>query len=208
MTIIIAVKDDERILIGADGQVIEGDTIVSKYSSKILTKKLTTESYSKLHYEEFLIGFSGVYSLFELLKRFEAPFKLDKDSFIEYLYKSFVPQLNNYLRDYNFIKEFNGQEGVDWELIIAYRNSLFRVEFNLGICEIETNYYAIGAPRDIALGSLWTNTHSTGYETNLEKKVIDAIMACSAHNVCCNDNMIIYEITEQGGINQIMEVLD
>ena len=38
MTIIVAVKTDEKIIIGADKRVTEDDTIVSDESSKIIVK--------------------------------------------------------------------------------------------------------------------------------------------------------------------------
>ena len=143
MTIIVAVKTDEKIIIGADKRIIEENTIISEDSSKILIKDLTIESYTENTYEQFLIAFSGEYSLFELLKTFTAPFKNSKDTFLEYLYKDFVPKLNSHLNKYNFIRDYNGQTGVNWELLIAYKNSLFLVGFNLGICEIKTDYYAL-----------------------------------------------------------------
>ena len=136
MTIIVAVKTDEKIIIGTDKRIIEGNTIISEDSSKILIKELTVEAYQEIKCEKFLIAFSGVYSLFELLKTFKVPVKDSKDTFLEYLYKTFVPRLNTHLRNYNFITDFKGQEGVDWELLIAYKNQLFIVEYNLGIFEI------------------------------------------------------------------------
>lgn len=202
MTIIVTVKNDEKIIIGADKRIIEDDTIVSEDSSKILIKELKIESLSKITKEQFLIAFTGTYSLFELLKTFTAPVKDSHDTFFEYLYKTFVPKLNSYLTKYNFTRDYNGQNGVNWELIIAYKNSLFRVEFNLGICEITTPYYAIGAPRDIALGSLYTNFNDQpqprpGY------MVATAIRACAAHNVLCNDDFELYVVNNEGKIERV-----
>ena len=128
--------------------------------------------------------------------------KDSKDTFLEYLYKTFVPRLNTYLRDYNFITDFKGQEGVDWELLIAYKNQLFIVEYNLGIFEIQTSYYATGLPKDIALGSLYTTLKN-------DKKPVEifmvqkAIQACAAHHVSCNNNMEIYSIKPTGEIKEI-----
>ena len=53
MTVIVAVKTDEKIIIGADKRIIEDDVIVSEDSSKILIKELTTESYEKRTQEQF-----------------------------------------------------------------------------------------------------------------------------------------------------------
>ena len=201
MSIIVAVKTDTKIILGSDKRVTEDKTIVSENESKILIKELTTEGYNEITYEKFLIAFTGAYGLFELLKTFKTPTKASKDTFLEYLYKTFVPRINTYLRKYNFIQDYNGQEGVDWELLIAYKNSLFLVEFNLGIIEIKTPYYAIGAPKDIALGSLYTTNQNENI-TSLRYMVSTAIRACAAHNVSCNDNFDLYIINTDGEIER------
>ena len=127
MTIIVAVKTDEKIIIGADKRIIEENTIVSEDSSKMLIKELTTESYQKITEEQFLIAFTGAYSLFELLKTFTAPVKESRDTFLEYLYKTFVPKLNSHLNKYNFIRDYNGQNGVNWELLIHFSSHLLPI---------------------------------------------------------------------------------
>jgi len=203
MTVIVAVKTDEHIIIGADKRVIEDDTIVSEESSKILIKDLTIENSHTIKHEKFLIAFSGLYTLFELLKTFTVPLKNSNESFIEYLYDKFVPTLNSYLQEYHFIRSYNdGQEGVEWELIIAYQNQLFLVEYNLGICEITNPYYAIGAPRDIALGSLHTAMKKEKNPVEIFM-VQNAIQACAAHHTSCNDNIEIYSIRSTGEIKEI-----
>lgn len=203
MTIIVALKNQDEIIIGADKRLTEDDTIVSENESKILIKEFLVDSYNGITYEKFVIAFSGLYSLFELLKTFDIPSKRVNESFLEYLYGTFVPKLNNHLRKYNLIREFyNGQEGVEWELLIAYQNQLFLIEFNLGVIEITTPYYAIGAPRDIALGSLYTTSQDDTI-TSKEDIVATAIRACATHNVSCNDNMELYCIHKTGEIEKI-----
>ena len=203
MTIVVTLKDKDEIIIGADKRVTEGDIIISENKSKILIKELIIRSYEDLTYDKILIAFSGLYSLFEFLKTFPIPSKNLDDTFLEYLYGTFIPKLNNHLRSYNLIQEFNGgQEGVDWELLIAYKNQLFLIEFNLGVIEITTPYYAIGAPRDIALGSLYTTTNDD-YVTSKGYIVANAIRACAAHNTLCNNNIELYRIHKTGEIEII-----
>lgn len=201
MTIIVVVKNDDKTIIGTDKRLMENNTIVSENASKILIKNLPVQDKDMEFQEEFLIAFSGLYTLFELLKTFTVPLKSSEESFFEYLYRRFIPQLNEYLEKYDFKEEYNGQTGVDWELIIAYKTNVFVVEYNLGICEISTPYYATGNPRDIALGSLHTsNIKAHPVEIFMVEK---AIKACAAHNNTCNNNMEIYSIKKTGEINKI-----
>ena len=204
MTIIVAVKNDEKIIIGTDKRVIEGDTIISEDASKILIKELKIDQRDcSFYYDEFLIAFSGLYSLFELLKIFEAPVMDSKSTFFEYLYGTFVPKLDTFLRKYNFMETYNNdKEGVDWELLIAYHNQLFIVEYNLGIIEIQTPYYAIGAPRDIALGSLYTSMKNDKHPVEIFM-VQNAIQACAEHHLSCNNNMELYSVKSTGEIKEI-----
>ena len=203
MTIIVTVKNKEKTIIGTDKRILEGDTIISEDASKILIKKLRISKYDVIpEYEQFIIAFSGLYSLFGLLETFTAPAKEQRETFLEYLYKTFIPELNSHLKSYNFIQDYNNGQGVDWELIIAYKNELFLIEYNLGVCEIKTSYYATGAPRDIALGSLHTyaNEHNKPVEIFMVKKAIEA---CAAHHISCNNNMELYSIHKTGEIKQI-----
>ena len=84
----------------------------------------------------------------------------------------------------------------------SYKHQLFLVEFNLGIVEINTPYYATGAPRDIALGSLHTAMKKEKNPVEIFM-VQNAIRACAAHNITCNDNMELYSIKSNGEINEI-----
>jgi len=200
MTIIVAVKDENGITVGADKRVTSEDMVLDENSSKILIKKFKISEYDKpIVISEFLIAFSGVYSLFELLKTFQAPVMNNKNTFFEYLYKELIPSLNTYLRQYNFIQDYNGIDGVEWELLIVYQDKMYTVEFNLGIIEITSDYFASGTARDIAYGSLHTSHMIlTAHEENCRKilpkfKVVNAINACAAHSTKCNDNMDLYQ---------------
>lgn len=202
MTIVVTLKDKDELIIGADKRVTEGNIIVSENESKILIKDLLLESYNGITYDKILIAFSGLYNLFEFLKTFPIPSKNLDDTFLEYLYGTFVPKLNTHLRKYNLIREFHGgQEGVDWELLIAYKNELFLIEFNLGVIEITTPYYAIGAPRDIALGTLYAFKDDPDI---MREYIVDtAICACATHNTLCNNNSELYRIHKTGEIEKI-----
>ena len=192
MTIIVAVKKEDEILVGADKRVTSGDMIVDENSSKILIKKFNIIHFNPPSDEdEFLIAFSGAYSLFELLKTFKAPGMEDKYTFFEYLYKELIPSLNTYLRRYNFFQDCNGLDGVDWDLLIVYHNQMYSLEYNLGLIEITSPYYASGTARDIAYGSLHTSEQVPWSHVN--SKVTQAIKACAAHSTKCNDNIELYQ---------------
>ena len=126
MTVIIAAKKEDEIIVGADKRVTSGDMILDENSSKIILKEFTIENIIEpIRRDEFLIAFSGVYSLFELLKTYKPPVMNHNDTFFKYLHQDLIPSLNGYLRKYNFIQDFNGIDGVDWELLIVYQDKMY-----------------------------------------------------------------------------------
>ena len=190
MTVIIAAKKEDEIIVGADKRVTSGDMILDENASKIIIKEFTIENIIEpIRRDEFLIAFSGVYSLFELLKTYKPPTMNYKDTFFKYLHQDLIPSLNAYLRKYNFIQDCNGVDGVDWELLLVYQDKMYSIEYNLGIIEITSDYFASGTARDIAYGSLHTSKHLN----HLESRVKKAIRACAAHSTKCNDNMDLYQ---------------
>ena len=195
MTVIIAAKKEDEIIVGADKRVTSGDMILDENSSKIILKEFTIENIIEpIRRDEFLIAFSGVYSLFELLKTYKPPVMNHNDTFFKYLHQDLIPSLNGYLRKYNFIQDFNGIDGVDWELLIVYQDKMYSVEFNLGIIEITSDYFASGTARDIAYGSLHTSKHLN----HLESRVKKAIRACAAHSTKCNNHYDLYQSKPTG----------
>lgn len=191
MTVIIAAKKEDEIIVGADKRVTSGDMIFDENASKIILKEFTIENIIEpIKRDEFLIAFSGAYSLFELLKTYKPPTMNHNDTFFKYLHQDLIPSLNAYLRKYNFIQDCNGVDGVDWELLLVYQDKMYSIEYNLGIIEITSDYFASGTARDIAYGSLHTSRQASRH---LESRVKKAIRACAAHSTKCNDNMDLYQ---------------
>lgn len=190
MTVIIAAKKEDEIIVGADKRVTSGDMILDENSTKILLKEFSIyKTLEPIRRTEFLIAFSGAYSLFELLKTYHAPTMNNADTFFEYLHQDLIPSLNTYLRKYNFIQDCNGVDGVDWDLLIVYQDKMYSIEYNLGIIEITSDYFASGTARDIAYGSLYTTKHSNHPELRVKK----AIRACAAHSTKCNNHYDLYQ---------------
>lgn len=195
MTVIIAAKKEDEIIVGADKRVTSGDMILDENSSKIIIKEFTIENIIEpIRRDEFLIAFSGVYSLFELLKTYKPPVMNHNDTFFKYLHQDLIPSLNAYLRKYNFIQDCNGVDGVDWELLLVYQDKMYSIEYNLGIIEITSDYFASGTARDIAYGSLHTSKHLN----HLESRVKKAIRACAAHSTKCNNHYDLYQSKPTG----------
>ena len=195
MTVIIAAKKEDEIIVGADKRVTSGDMILDENASKIIIKEFTIENIIEpIKRDEFLIAFSGVYSLFELLKTYKPPVMNHNDTFFKYLHQDLIPSLNAYLRKYNFIQDCNGVDGVDWELLLVYQDKMYSIEYNLGIIEITSDYFASGTARDIAYGSLHTSKHLN----HLESRVKKAIRACAAHSTKCNNHYDLYQSKPTG----------
>lgn len=221
MTVVIAVKDNDknRIVMGADKRLTEGDLVVSDNIPKLLIKELSVmdkpkKLFSKINIESdnFVIGFSGQYALYELLKVFQAPVKSKNETFLEYCYNSLIPKLNKLLTEHNMFTDFsNGLTGIDWELIIVYKDKIYGLDFQMNILEAHDDYIAVGASKEIAYGSLHTAL-STKFMYRPEIKnllpdwnVEKAIEACAAHSTKCNDEFELLEIKSTGEISYLKQ---
>lgn len=204
MTVVVAVKNDNDIMIGADKRATLGDMIASEDCSKILIKTVNVNNYPDMDEEQILIGFSGPTSAKEILKLFEMPIKDKRETFIEYWYKKVYSELYSYLKDFENIEEYNnGQHGITWRLLIAYKNELYIVGETLEMRKIEEDYYAVGSGSEFALGSLYT-THEDSQVTSIGYTVASAIRAAAKFDTNCNDKFSLYVIDKTGRIERMV----
>lgn len=209
MTIVVAAKDENSIVIGTDKRLTEGDLILSDNASKILIKDINQIGREIIKYSDIdvtikklIIGFSGDYGLYELLKTFRPPDKRETETFPEYYYRKFLPELKELLNEHDKFTEFhNVKRGIDWDLIIVYNNEFYNLSFSLDLLEIPDNYIAVGSGKEIAYGSLHTSKNTNFMCGDKLREMLpklwveNALNACNDHSVNCN-NMEIIKITD------------
>ena len=196
MSIIIAIKAAENVIIGSDTQTTIGE-IVSNDSSKLHLINFPVEKTDSTeeHQEQFLLGVSGNFYLKDLIRSFKPPFKDDTDSFLDYMYQHFIPEFQSYLDDYRFMEYRNGGNDISSTCLIIYKTQVYRLNYNLTLEEVESEYCAIGSGSEIAYGSLHTSKNNDDIESLMLEK---ALCACAEHNIYCNDTFTVYVSNKDG----------
>ena len=196
MTIIIALKDKEnkRIIIGTDKQGTGGQ-IIHEVPSKIVTIPLQVITNTGETKEEKIIHIliSGYYSLTSFITYgFPIPVMNDEETFPEYLYQKFFPELINRLNENSLMITDAGQIDNEGELLIIYDDEIYHIDSHFGITTINEDYYIIGSSEEVALGALYTNLKYYP-ETDKVEMVKQAIRVAGEKTIYC-DTSVDYKI--------------
>lgn len=140
MTCIVAIKQDNLIILGGDSAASGGNRIVSRKDKKIFKKK-------NLHF-----GFSGSFRVGQLIKyQLQITKKPDNTSTTEYIVNFVVSSIIKLLTDNKLVKN----NEMDCNLIIVCEDYIFKIDSDFQVEVSEDSYVAIGDGADVALGSLY-----------------------------------------------------
>lgn len=164
MSVMVAIKDKNRIVVGVDVRMSGGEGYVDSYSRRPKAIHLTDK-------KDIIIGAVGNIGLLDVLKEqllgydLKALYSIDKSFLVKYV----IPALAVSMRDF----EMRDKEGrLDGELLIAIKDRAYLITGNLTVEEI-VKYDAEGSGRDAALGSLYTS--SSLFSMTPESKIKMAI---------------------------------
>jgi hypothetical protein len=164
MSIVAAIRYENKIFIGSDSIVLEEET----------SKKFVTTQPKVFELDNGLvIGFVGPWRLGQVLRYgIVSPsneisissLKLPKDRHenFEFMVKKFVPQLIQVLEAANITSLEGALPEFEGSILVAWKNNLFLIDSIFQVFEIEDFYTAIGGADDISIGSL-----ATFFEMNL-----------------------------------------
>ena len=193
MTIIIALKDkkNKRIILGADAQTTRGQEIGLPVNKLIEIPIDVVDGYGELIFTEILhIAVCGWAFLNSFLQYgFEPPLMNEQQSFIEYLYNNFLPDLKNILQEDNLIKLDSNVSDSDSAFIFVFQDKLYSINDKFAIdYMVDDDYLVNGSGREIAIGSLYTNLN---FNKDLDYKDIveQAIISSGANSIYCDTNV-------------------
>lgn len=147
MSVIVAIKDNNRIVIGVDVRMSCSETYIDSYKRRPKALHLNNS-------KDIVVGAVGNAGLVDILRQqlleYETNdlYKIDRPYIVKYI----IPALIRNVRDY----DMTDKEGkMDGALFLAIKNKAFSISGNYVVDEILT-YYAEGSGREAALGSLYT----------------------------------------------------
>lgn len=205
MTVIIAIKEDDKIYLGSDRMISSESTKTTSRTPKFFKKEFQTFTpikvvdkeghvdITKNDFEKHHLIFAGAGSdaiINYIRYAFRFPDKISTDPFETYLLIDLLPALRNELIDVGLVKNTNGKLDTEANFLIIYDGEIYPIFRELGYSPRTEEYCVIGIADEIAMGSLHT-TRGEPPKTRIEK----GINACAYHSLYVDNNCDIVTIT-------------
>lgn len=173
MTCVVAAKDksDGRIWMGGDSAAVCENTRFAISTPKVFRRGA------------FLIGYAVSFRAGQIVQHvFEPPSAEGVKNAERFMISTFVPSLRKCFVDNSFIKEDYDASDASTEsfiFLVGFHGHLFRVEHTFGVLEPASEFDAIGAGSDFAVGSM-CETGRLSAKTRVQKALTAAQRYCSA----------------------------
>ena len=196
MSVVVAIKKDGVIYLGADSQTTRGgsrSSLSNPNNYKIWKVKSTNNC---------LMGHVGslrdtcVIRVMDNLVR-EIDVIHDNIDY-EYVVKRIVPMIIDELKEYNYLSKDNVFDTIDSRFLFAFKDRLFLIGNSGAVIEID-DCVAIGSAECEAIGSLLT----TNSDDNCQNRIIKAIKASAIHDI-----YVDYPIVLSNTLDTNFEVID
>lgn len=169
MSVVVAIKDKNRIVVGVDVRMSSCDTYVDSYQRRPKAFHLNGK-------KDIIIGGVGNIGLVDLLRQTIAEYR-DKDLYAidrAFIVKYIVPAMVVSVRDYDMTDKEGKLDGV---LLLAIRDKAYLITGNYSVEEM-VKYAAEGSGREAALGSLYTTSNMNMTPEERIKIAIEAAGSC------------------------------
>lgn len=176
MSVVVAIKQGNKIYMGADSQVTRGGTRLS------LSNPNNYKIWKVKGVENCLMASVGdlrdacVIRIMNGLVREIDALKGEVD--FEYVVGRIVPLIKEELIDYGYIKKDGVFEGFESSYLFAFEDKLFYINRDASVIEID-DCIAIGSGSNEAIGSLITSSK----EEDSEQRIVKAIKSSAAHDI-------------------------
>jgi len=144
MTCIVAIKDENQIIMASDSGSIDTDSMFTLHRAD---RKMVIKD------NRFLIGFAGSYRIGQIVISSFMPARNDSDDPSKYMRTDFINGMRESLSENGAITN-NSMDNTSF--LIGYAGLLFWIQEDFQVAEVSYEYMAIGSGYEIALGSLFS----------------------------------------------------
>lgn len=187
MSVVVAIKDKDRVLIGADSQVTRGST------RKTLNNPNNYKIWKVRGVDNCLMAHVGNVrdaNIVRLMKHLVTDYDVFSDNIdYEYVVKSIVPDIIEELKKYGYIKDEKYFNGFDSRFIFAFKDQLYVINTDGCVLEVD-DCVAIGSGELEAVGSLLST------EGNSKDRIIKAIKSSAASDIYVDYPIIVADTEE------------
>ena len=188
MSVVVAIKEGNKVYIGADSQVTKGGTRTT------LKNPNNYKVWKVRGADNCLMAQVGAVrdaNVVRLMDRLVTDYNVYREHIsYDFVVKKIVPDIISELRFYGNIKDDKYVELLDSAFIFAYRDQLYVIGLDKSVIEVE-DYVAIGSGEDQAIGSLI----STEGESPKER-IVKAIKASAAADIYVDYPIILIDTEE------------
>ena len=164
MSVLIAIKDKSRIVVGVDTRMSSGPSYMDSYKQR-------PKAYHMDNKRTVIVGGVGNIGLVDVMKII-IDNHMPKIDMIDrsYIVKFIIPELINDIKVYSMEDK---ECRMDGELFLGIKDRAYTIHSNYTVEEVES-YVAIGSGMDVAIGSLFT---SGQFITDPESRIAIAVQA-------------------------------
>ena len=183
MSVVVAIKENGKIMMGADSQCTKGGT------RRSLSNPNNYKIWKVLDSENCLLGHVGLVreaNVIRVARDLVPEMAQIKDKVdFSFVVKRLVPTMFEELEEYRVIKKADNPPEFDSSFLFAYKDKLFYISGNGTVIEID-DYCAIGSGECEAIGSL-LSTEGEPPEERIKK----AIKASAANDIYVDYPIVI-----------------
>ncbi len=147
MTCIVGIEYKNGVLIGGDSAGVVGTSVVVRADCKVFSSG------------PYAMGYTTSFRMGQLLRyRLEPPTPTtsDLDDLDRFMATTFIDAVRCTLKEGGYAKVTDGEEECGGDFLVGIAGRLYAIESDFQIGRNAAGYEALGAGRDLALGSLFT----------------------------------------------------
>lgn len=176
MSVVVGIKKNGIVYLGADSQVTKGGTRLS------LSNQNNFKIWKVKGIENCIMGHVGSVReacVIKVMNNLVKEIDIIHDNVdYEYVVTRITPMIINELKDYNYIDIDGCFKEINSKFLFAIKDKLFMINYDGAVLEID-DCVSIGSGENEAIGSLITSEQ----EHDPEERIIKAIKASAAHDI-------------------------
>lgn len=196
MSVVVAIKENGKIYIGADSQVTKGGTRTT------LKNENNYKVWRVIGAPNCMMAHVGMFrdaNVVRLMPDLVTDYNIYREHIsYDFVVKKVVPDIVAELARYNFLKDGEKTDFLESSFLFAYKDQLWVIGQDKSVIEVE-DYVSIGSGSDQAIGSL-LSTEGQGPK----ERIVKAIKSSAACDIYV-DYPIILTDTENGEFEIVTE---
>lgn len=196
MSVVVAIKENGKVYIGADSQVTKGGTrtTLKNENNYKVWRVIGAPNCLMAH-----VGNLRDANVVRLMPDLVTEYNIYRNHIsFDFVVKKVVPDIVEELTSCGFLKDGKNTDFLDSSFLFAYKDQLYMINTDRAVIEVE-DYVAIGSGADQAIGSLLSTEGQ-----NPRERIVKAIKSSAASDIYV-DYPIILSDTEDGDFEIVTE---